>query len=93
MDWARQPPDEPLPLTDRHMPEWSLSGFFGGDRAAGVTVPLPFEQGAGGKLFFVGHATPKKYKIGLRVISSFSCKIDLWYHSRIWSQQMELFVF
>ena len=27
------------------------------------------------------------------VISPFSCKIDLWYHSRIQSEQIELFVF
>ena len=34
-----------------------------------------------------------KCKIGMRVISPFSCKIGLSNHSRIWPEQIELFVF
>ena len=31
--------------------------------------------GSGSKLVFFGHGSPKKCKIGMRVISPFSCKI------------------
>jgi hypothetical protein len=31
----------------------------------GVAFPRPFKLGAGSKLFFVGHGTPKKRKIGM----------------------------
>jgi hypothetical protein len=51
----------------------------------------PFELGTGSKLFLVGHGTPKRCKIGMRVISPFSCKKDLSNHSRIWPEQIELF--
>src|ERR1700730_4560929 len=58
-----------------------------------VAFPRPFELGAGRELFFVGHGTPKKCKIGMRVPSPFSCKIGLSNHSRISPEQIELFVF
>ena len=59
----------PSTLTDRHMPGW----FIVGDHAARspaaieqylcVAFPRPFELGAGSKLVFVGHGTPKKCKL------------------------------
>ena len=57
-----------------------------------VAFPRPFELGTGSKLFFVGHGTPK-CKIGMRMTSPRSCKIGLTNHSRIWPEQIELFVF
>ena len=88
----------PSTLTDYH-----AGVVLVGDRAAHspaaieqyscVAFPHPFELEGGRELFFVGHGNPKKCKIGMRVTSPFSCKIDLWYHSRIQSEQIELFVF
>ena len=83
---------------ERYIPGLAASGTNSSDSAAVVeqypvaTVSLPLKLPAGSKLFFVGHGTPKRCKIGKRVISPFSCKIDLWYHSRIWPEQIELFV-
>ena len=66
-------------------------------RKGQITIPKHIRDtlhlAPGSKLVFVGHGTPRKCKIGMRVISPYSCKIDQWYHSRIWPEQIELSVF
>jgi hypothetical protein len=53
----------PSTLTDRHLPGWSVDHAAHSPAAIeqypGVVFPRPFELGAGSKLFFVGHGTPK----------------------------------
>jgi hypothetical protein len=94
------------PVASPHWLGWSMAGARrggnlratwarrgGGKEKLRVAFPRPFELGTGSKLFFVGHGTPRSPKIGMRVISPRSCKIGLTNHSRIWPEQIELFVF